>query len=103
MTTKTYTVKSGDTLSEIAAKYGTTVPKLKSLNFLKNTNIIYVGQKLKVSGAASTSSKTYHKVVRGDVVSKLAKKYGSSISQIKLWNKLNRKYTIYVGEKLRVK
>ncbi|NEY20490.1 LysM peptidoglycan-binding domain-containing protein [Bacillus ginsengihumi] len=58
-----------------------------------------------LSGTASTSSsaKKYHKVVRGDVVSRLAKKYGSSISQIKSWNKLNREYTIYVGEKLRVK
>lgn len=47
--TKTYyTVKSGDTLSGIAAKYGTTVNKLVSLNNIANPNKIYAGQKLRV-------------------------------------------------------
>ncbi|MBF7017940.1 LysM peptidoglycan-binding domain-containing protein [Staphylococcus durrellii] len=50
----TYTVKSGDTLSVIASKYGTTYQKLMSLNGMKNT-IIYPGQKLKVPGTNSTS------------------------------------------------
>lgn len=43
-----YTVKKGDTLSAIAKKYGTTWQKLKSLNNLKNANLIQVGQKLRV-------------------------------------------------------
>ena len=42
----TYTVKSGDTLSEIAKKYNTTVSKIASDNGITNTNLIYVGQKL---------------------------------------------------------
>lgn len=45
---KTYTVKSGDTLSAIASKYGTTVAKLVSLNGIKNANLIYPGQVLKI-------------------------------------------------------
>ena len=45
-TTKTYTVKSGDTLSDIAEKYNTTVSKLVTDNNIKNANLIYVGQKL---------------------------------------------------------
>lgn len=45
---KTYTVKSGDTLSEIAMKYGTTVAKLQSKNGIKNANKIYVGQVIKL-------------------------------------------------------
>ena len=44
--TKTYTVKSGDTLSEIANKYKTTVAKLVKDNNIKNANLIYVGQKI---------------------------------------------------------
>ena len=44
--TKTYTVKSGDTLSEIAKKYNTTVQKLVKDNNIKNANLIYVGQKI---------------------------------------------------------
>ena len=44
----TYKVKSGDTLSEIAQKFGTTVSKLATLNNIKNVNLIYVGQILKI-------------------------------------------------------
>lgn len=44
----TYTVKSGDTLSGIAAKFGTTVAKLQSLNGISDPNKIYVGQVLKI-------------------------------------------------------
>ena len=44
--TKTYTVKSGDTLSEIAVKYKTTVKKLVKDNNIGNANLIYTGQKI---------------------------------------------------------
>lgn len=96
---KIHIVKSGETLSGIAAKYDTTVSKLVELNNIKNKNLIYVGQKIKVSGSAAK----YHKVKRGDTVSELAQKYGSSIKQIKSWNNLDNNYTIYVGQKIRVK
>lgn len=43
---KTYTVKSGDTLSGIASKYKTTVAKLVKDNNIKNANLIYPGQKI---------------------------------------------------------
>ena len=45
---KTYTVKSGDTLSEIAKKYKTTVASLAKKNGIKDVNKIYVGQVLKI-------------------------------------------------------
>ena len=47
--TKIYTVKSGDTLSEIAAKYKTTVAKLVEDNNIKNANLIYPGQKIVIN------------------------------------------------------
>lgn len=50
-----YTVKKGDTLSGIAKKYGTTVAYLAKLNNIKNVNLIYVNQKLIISGTASQS------------------------------------------------
>lgn len=43
-----HTVKAGDTVSGLAAKYGTTITKIVVLNNLKNPNKIYVGQKLRV-------------------------------------------------------
>jgi murein DD-endopeptidase MepM/ murein hydrolase activator NlpD len=46
--TGTYTVVSGDNLTRIAAKYGTTVAKLVELNGIKNANLINVGQVLKL-------------------------------------------------------
>lgn len=46
--TVTYTVKRGDTLSGIARRYKTTVAKLVKENGIKNANLIYVGQKIKI-------------------------------------------------------
>ena len=43
-----YTVKKGDTLSQIASKYGTSVSALAKLNNIKNVNLINVGQKIKI-------------------------------------------------------
>lgn len=54
----TYTVKKGDTLSEIAQKYNTTVSALASLNHISNVNLIYVGQVLTISGTASAAPKS---------------------------------------------
>lgn len=45
---KTYTVKSGDTLSGIASKYGTTYQKLAQINGISDPNKIYVGQQIKI-------------------------------------------------------
>lgn len=45
---KYYTVKDGDTLSAIANKYGTSVRQLVEWNNIKNPNLIYTGQKLRV-------------------------------------------------------
>ncbi|MGE6379889.1 GH25 family lysozyme [Peribacillus muralis] len=105
-TSTTYTVKKGDTLSFIAKKYNTTVKSLVSLNGIKDPDKIIIGQKLKVTGSAATSTidtKKYHIVKGGDTVSALVKKYGSSASQIKTWNSLKNIDKIYVGQKLRVK
>ncbi|WP_210364480.1 peptidoglycan endopeptidase [Bacillus sp. REN3] len=54
--TTTYTVKAGDTLSKIGLQYSVTVQELKALNNLKS-DLIYVGQTLKVSGSSKPVSK----------------------------------------------
>ena len=55
---KTYTVKPGDTLSEIAETYNTTVEKLAKLNNIKNVDLIYVDQVLVIDGAAPVAETT---------------------------------------------
>ena len=56
--TKTYTVKPGDTLSEIAETHNTTVEKLAKLNNIKNIHLIYVDQVLVIDGEAPVASTT---------------------------------------------
>lgn len=46
----TYTVQSGDTLSGIAAKYGTSYQHLAAINGIQNPNLIYAGQVIRVTG-----------------------------------------------------
>ena len=56
--TKTYTVKPGDTLSEIAETYNTTVEKLAKLNNIKNVDLIFIDQVLVIDGAAPVAETT---------------------------------------------
>ncbi len=48
-----YTVRPGDTLSSIATRYGTTVSALMRVNGIRSANLIYVGQRLSVSGSTT--------------------------------------------------
>lgn len=47
-TVEYYTVRSGDTLSGIASRYGTTYQKLAEINGIKNPNLIYAGQRIRI-------------------------------------------------------
>lgn len=84
----TYTVKSGDTLSDIASKNGVTVSQLKEWNGLSGHNI-KVGQKLKVKAgqtsqpAASSASGDYitYTVKSGDSFYSIAKNYSGVSAQ----------------------
>ena len=55
---KTYTVKPGDTLSEIAETYNTTVEKLAKLNDIKNVDLIFIDQVLVIDGEAPVAETT---------------------------------------------
>lgn len=74
--TATYTVKSGDTLSGIAKKYGTTYKSIMSTNGLKSTKL-KIGQKLKVGSKVATAKKTTTQAasVNGNKVISVAKKH----------------------------
>ena len=101
--TQTYTVKSGDTLSSIASKYGTTYQELARINGISNPNKIYPGQVLKIGGGSSIPSTEYYIVKSGDTLSAIAKKYGTTVNQLASWNNIANVNKIYVGQKLRVR
>lgn len=113
--THNYTVKSGDTLSAIASHYGMTVNALVMLNGIKNANLIYPGQALRVadSGAGSTvtqkattpitSTGTQAYTVRyGDTLSGIASRYGTSTSTLASINVISNPNRIYPGQVLKL-
>ena len=61
----TYTVKRGDTLSSIAAKYNTTYQKLAAYNGIANPNVISVGQKIKIPAAGKSIATVAKEVIAG--------------------------------------
>lgn len=100
--TSTYTVRSGDTLSSIAAKFGTNYQTLASLNGISNPNLIYVGQALRVNGSANAGS-VYYTVRAGDNLSAIASRYGTSYQSIAALNGLANPNLIFAGQTLKIK
>ncbi len=102
-----YTVRSGDTLSGVAAARNVTLDQLKSWNKLSG-NTIVVGQTLIVGGAAAVpapsaaSRTTVYVVRRGDTLGNIADRYNCTIADLKSWNGLSGA-TIYPGQKLQIK
>ncbi|MBS4211640.1 LysM peptidoglycan-binding domain-containing protein [Neobacillus rhizophilus] len=102
-TTVNYTVVSGDSLSVIANRYNTTVTAIKEENQL-TTDTIYIGQTLKITTTNTTqvnSTVITYKVVSGDSISAIAKRYNTTVTAIKELNGLTTD-TIYVGQTLKI-
>lgn len=99
MTSGTYTVRSGDSLSAIAARFGTTVSALQSANGIRNANLIYPGQVLRVSGQA-TAQRTYT-VRSGDNLSVVASRLGTTVGHLQSMNRIRNANLIYPGQTLR--
>ena len=104
-----YTIQPGDTLFEIASRYGTTVQELVDINNLANPNLIYPGETLRVatnstvpgSETRGTGSIIYT-VQRGNTLSQIASSYGVTVSHIVEMNNIQNPNLIYPGEKLRI-
>ena len=110
-------VGSGDTVWDLARKYNTTVASIIKTNGLNSSATIRAGQTLTVPGASgatqasapkssgkttSTSASAAYKVVSGDTVWDLARRYGTSVSAIIKANGLNSNATIRVGQSLTI-
>lgn len=99
----TYTVVAGDTLSGIANRYGTTYQELARTNNISNPNLIYVGQVIKISGTSNTQNYQTYIVKKGDTLSAIAKKYGTTYQKIANDNGIVNPNLIYPGQKLTIK
>lgn len=108
-TAASYTFKAGDTLSAIAAKYGTTYQALASTNSISNPNDIYVGQVIKVSAtataassqaASSTNSNGSYTVKSGDTLYGIALANGLNWQTLAKQNGISDPNVIFVGQKL---
>ena len=101
--TGAYTVRRGDTLGKLAAKFDMTTDEIRRLNGLKNPHRIYPGQRLKISSALLSSGGGLlkeHTVRKGENLSYLSKKYGVSVSAIMSVNNLNSKHVLKIGQRL---
>jgi len=107
-----HVVKAGESLSVIAAKYGTSVDNLLQMNRLKSTSLA-VGQVLMVStghiavspsvaiAPRNESQVITHVVKSGEFLGKIAQRYGVSVNQLKQQNNL-KSNVLKVGQKLSV-
>tara|TARA_R110001583_G_scaffold6618_5_gene33585 strand:+ start:10796 stop:13636 length:2841 start_codon:yes stop_codon:yes gene_type:complete len=100
-------VKSGESLSVIASRYGKSINELKSYNELRSTSLA-VGQKLQIPGSdyVVTAEKKYnqsteHKVQRGESLSVIAARYGTTSGVLKDYNHL-RSTSLLVGQKINI-
>lgn len=102
-----YTVRSGDTLSEIASRYGTTYQQLAQINNISNPNLIYPGQVLIISGNNNNAShdkpvSATYTVRSGDCLSVIGARVGVSWQSIANANGIRSPYTIYPGQVIRI-
>lgn len=109
--TTIHRVRRGETLSQVASRYGTSVSALTNLNRLRSAHRIYPGQKLTVpSGRSSGSSRAAlapgreitHRVRSGDSLWRLAQRYGTTVDRIKTDNRLSGNL-LRPGQRLRIR
>ena len=109
-----YVVRNGDTLWSISQKFGTTVNTLKRSNGLRSSRL-NIGQKLYIPNNSSVATKqavkdagkvktqlVHYKVRRGDNLISISRKFGVKVSELRQWNSLNSRGTIYAGQRLKV-
>lgn len=101
----TYTVVAGDTLSGIAARFGTTVAALVAANGIANPNLIRVGQVLRLSGSAPAPAQgggATYTVVAGDTLSGIAQRYGTNYQTLAALNGIANPNLIKVGQVIKL-
>ncbi len=103
-----HTVRPGETLSAIAARYGTTVAALAAANHVADPDRIHAGQRLRVPTAAPSAtgsrraSSHVHVVRAGDTLSGIAARYGVPLARVLKSNRLTVSSLIHPGDRVTV-
>lgn len=105
----TYTVKAGDTVSAIAARYGLATASVLALNGLGWKSLIFPGQTLRLTDATGggttgtvTGRPATYTIKRGDTISGIAGRYGLSTSSLLALNSLKATSIIYPGQVIKL-
>jgi LysM repeat protein len=101
-----YVVRTGDSLSVIAARSGVSTAALAAANGITDHDRIYVGARLTIpagtAAVASTSSSRSHVVASGDTLGAIAARYGSSVSAIAAANGISNPNLVQPGRRLSI-
>ena len=93
-------IKKGDTLSEIAKKYGTSVSVLASINNIKDVDKIYAGNTIKIP--TNNSSYIEYTIKKGDTLSEIAKEHNTTVKVLKELNNIANVNKIYAGDTIKI-
>ncbi len=104
-----HVVSSGETLSEIASKYGLTYQEIADYNNITDPNYIEVGQTIKIptvipseTPTNNSSSNNSHTVSSGETLSEIASRYGLTYQELADYNNIADPNYIEVGQKIKI-
>ena len=110
--TAPYTVKSGETISEIADRFGTSTERLIQLNGISNPNLVVAGTRLAIPGRPSSSAAPRstaaprnakeHVVRSGESLSTIAGSYGLPVERLVAINKIDDPDLVVSGTRLKL-
>jgi membrane-bound lytic murein transglycosylase D len=106
---ESYTVKEGDTLTELAQKFQVDPSDIEKSNSLANSDYLRTGQRLSIpvdnnkTSQLSLSGKWITYVVkRGDTLWDIARSFGVMLEKLMLWNDLESRTKLQVGDRLKI-
>ena len=101
-TAASVTVRSGETLSDIADRYGVSVGTLMRMNGIHNPDLVEAGSRLQVPGPTVKAGSGRHRVKSGDTLSSIAGQYRVSGRDLMALNNLRNANHVEVGQTLRL-
>ena len=101
-TAATITVQSGETLSDIADRYGVSTRQLMRQNGLRNADHVEAGSRLEVPGPRVSAGPGRHRVQQGDTLDDIAARYRVSSRDLMLVNGLRNANHVELGQTLKL-